>query len=276
MSKSEIDMLKSQIVPVTIPYQEATQEGWTPIKLFFGKTAAMDALWVHLSVLKQDCWPHPPHKHEQEEILLLISGEADIIIPKAPDGKENRRIYPGDLSYYPANFAHTVKTTSEAPANYIMFKWHGDVKRKGKNQQFGEYKVFDKTIAADNGFKSKIVFQGSTEFLRNFSCHTSVLEPGAGYEPHSDDYDVIIVVLEGEVETLGQRVKPHGVIFYAAGEPHGMNNPGDVAARYVVFEFHGWPKSAAARLFWPLIKIWSKVSDPERWNRKFRQVLGRG
>ena len=47
-----------------------------------------------------------------------------------------------------------------------------------------------------------------------------------------------IVVLEGEVETLGKRVGPHGVIFYAAGEPHGMRNAGNVIARYIVFEFH--------------------------------------
>jgi redox-sensitive bicupin YhaK (pirin superfamily) len=54
-----------------------------------------------------------------------------------------------------------------------------------------------------------------------------------------DAYDVAIIVLEGEVETLGQRVAPHGVIFYAAGEAHGLSNPGTTTARYLVFEFHG-------------------------------------
>jgi len=62
-----------------------------------------------------------------------------------------------------------------------------------------------------------------------------------GYEPHGDDYDVSIVILEGEVETLGKRVGPHSVIYYAAREPHGMYNPGEVAAKYIVFEFHGHP-----------------------------------
>jgi hypothetical protein len=28
------------------------------------------------------------------------------------------------------------------------------------------------------------------------------------------------------------------VILYAAGEPHGMHNPGRTTAKYVVFEFH--------------------------------------
>ena len=57
--------------------------------------------------------------------------------------------------------------------------------------------------------------------------------------PHVDNYDVAIVVLEGEVETLGKRVGPYGAIFYAAGIPHSMSNPGQDAAKYIVFEFQG-------------------------------------
>ena len=63
--------------------------------------------------------------------------------------------------------------------------------------------------------------------------------PGAGYAPHADPYDVAVIVLEGTVETLGRRVEPCGLIFYKAGEPHGLENPTDHVARYVVFEFHG-------------------------------------
>jgi quercetin dioxygenase-like cupin family protein len=78
----------------------------------------------------------------------------------------------------------------------------------------------------------------STANLEKLHGHTSTLTPGAGYDPHADPYDVAIIVLEGEVETLGKRVGPHGVIFYAAGEPHGIRNPGYTIARYIVFEFH--------------------------------------
>ena len=89
-----------------------------------------------------------------------------------------------------------------------------------------------------DGFCSHLVFEGPTAYLRKLHCHTSTLTPGAGYDSHIDDYDVAIIVLEGEVETLGQHVGPHSVIFYRAGEPHGMRNPGKLIAKYVVFEFH--------------------------------------
>ena len=44
--------------------------------------------------------------------------------------------------------------------------------------------------------------------------------PGAGYDPHVDANDMVIIVLEGEIETLGERVAPHGVVIYPTGEPH--------------------------------------------------------
>jgi hypothetical protein len=49
---------------------------------------------------------------------------------------------------------------------------------------------------------------------------------------------VAIVVMSGTVQSLGRIVGSPGVIYYAAGEPHGMTNIGDAPARYLVFEFH--------------------------------------
>jgi hypothetical protein len=68
-----------------------------------------------------------------------------------------------------------------------------------------------------------------------------VLQPESGYPPHADAYDVAIVLFSGEVETLDQRVTAPAVIYYSAGEPHGMRNVGDQPARYLVFEFHVSP-----------------------------------
>ena len=73
------------------------------------------------------------------------------------------------------------------------------------------------------------------------------MQPGAGYAPHVDCHDVAIVVLSGQIETLGEVVKPHGVIFYAAGQPHGLRNAGEEPAEYLVFEFHAASASATRR-----------------------------
>lgn len=82
------------------------------------------------------------------------------------------------------------------------------------------------------------LFEGPTAYLGKLHAHVTDLQPGAGYPPHKDKYDVAILVFSGTVETLGKTVGPGGSIYYAAGESHGMRNVGDEPTRYLVFEFH--------------------------------------
>jgi hypothetical protein len=67
------------------------------------------------------------------------------------------------------------------------------------------------------------------------------MQPGAGYDAHRDRYDVAILLLKGEVETLGKKLDPFSAVYYSAGEIHGLKNTGDTPAYYLVFEFHPGP-----------------------------------
>ena len=81
------------------------------------------------------------------------------------------------------------------------------------------------------------------------------------------------MVLEGEIETLGERVGAHSVIFYPAGEPHGMRNPGEAVAKYVVFEFHASQKALAEALPPPPPSLVAKLTDPRRWKRRLKHLF---
>jgi len=235
--------LTSRVYPLCIPLPAAEESGWKPYLLFEGFTAGMRDLSCHVSVLNRNHCPHLPHTHEKEEILLLLWGEVDLILPDRQEPDVNQRIHlkSGEFVYYPAHFAHTLQTTSEASANYLMFKWGSDCTKTKSPLAFGHFNLFDSINASEieDGFCPRLLFEGPTVYLRKLHCHTSTLTPGAGYDPHIDDYDVAIIVLEGEVETLGKHVGPHSVIFYRAGEPHGIRNLGESIAKYVVFAFHG-------------------------------------
>jgi hypothetical protein len=115
-------------------------------------------------------------------------------------------------------------------------------------------------------------FSAPTAYLRQLRCHVSTMQPGAGYAVHTDPYDVLIVTLAGDVETLGAQAGPDNVIFYTAGEPHGMRNPNDVPAIYVVFEFHSHRMTGETG---PEPSLLSKVTDPRRWTRKIKSLVGR-
>lgn len=253
MFKRKNNKLKSRTYPVCIPLPLEKENGWRPYPIFNGSTTALKNLSCHVSTLNKDQSPHPPHKHVEEEILMLLTGEVDLITQQDHHGRvyQNKRLRQGQFVYYPADFAHTLQTVSEKPANYLMFKWSAAAREGSSALRFGLFDIFDpqNDSKAKDGFCPKVIFEGATQHLPKLHCHISTLAGQAGYDPHTDPYDVGIVVIEGEVETLGARVKPHGVVFYAAGEPHGMLNASNVAAKYIVFEFHGARKSIARRFY---------------------------
>lgn len=248
--------LASTTHPLQLPLPLPEAEGWKPYPIFSGSASRALSLSCHVSALRQYYCPHPPHAHKEEEILLLLVGEAELTIPSLSPGKagQRKRLKAGEFVYYPAQFAHTLETVSREPANYLMLKWHidGDSTRTGvKPLEFGQFSaaihVFTDTEKnSSDGFRPRLLFEGPTSYLGKLHCHVSTLAPGAGYGAHADPYDVALVVLEGEVQTLGRTVKPYGVVFYRSGELHDMNNPGETTARYLVFELHA-PQRALAK-----------------------------
>ena len=264
--------LPSRVYPLRVPLPPAGEKGWKPYPIFSGSTKTLRAISCHASVLNHDQCPHPPHRHDEEELLLVLSGEAEITVPdldvdRAKDGVR-LRMRPGQFVYYPANFAHTLRTVSEEPANYLMFRWRSG-SGAGPPLAFGRFDALTPVAAAqERGFRTQLLFEGPTSSLRKLHCHASTLLPGAGYPSHADAHDVAIVVLEGEIETLRERVGPCGVIFYTAGDSHGMSNPGQSRARYVVFEFHGDGAGAQAEAA-PA----AKPGQPGRWTRTLRHFL---
>ena len=270
--------LTSCVYPLRVPLPPDEASGWKPYPIFRGATADMRHLACHASTLVENHCPHPPHTHVEEEILFVLQGEVDLTLPALGprEDDQRRRLRAGQFVYYPAHFPHTLRAVSPQ-ANYLMFKWHTDATNTGTSLAFGEYTVqaLGTNPAVAEGFRSTVLINGPTATLRKLQCHTSTLSPGAGYDPHVDAYDVAIIVLEGEVETLGERVHPYGVIFYAAGEPHGMRNPGSVPASYVVFEFHGAQNALADERHAGSGSLMAAIKDPVRWKNKIKRLLGR-
>jgi quercetin dioxygenase-like cupin family protein len=191
-------------------------------------------------VLSPGRQPHAPHVHPEEELLLVLDGEPELVIV---DGGEEQIVAasPGTLAYYPRTQRHTIRNPGPGNATYVMLKWAGPEPARPKpalatglhhiTGRFGD--------PGGRGMATATLFEGPTAYLEKLHSHLTTLEPGGGYEPHRDLHAVALLLLEGVVETLGERIEPAGVIYYPAGTSHGIRNVGDGPARYVVFEFHG-------------------------------------
>ena len=237
-------MITTEVKAIRFTDADLAGEKWRPYPVFSGQTRTHDDMACHYSLLSPGHSPHPPHTHVEEEILIILKGEADILIADGPqpDGARVERLHPGSFVYYPAYQHHTIRNSPEVPVAYLMFKWRAA--SKTPQQVLGTtFYHFEGASSAEKaeGFAPRLLFEGPTAHLGKLHAHITELQPGAGYPPHADSYDVAIVVLTGQVETLGHRIEPFGAIYYSAGEMHGMRNVGDTVARYLVFEFHGRP-----------------------------------
>ena len=234
--------LCSQVLPGS-GFHESS-DGWIPYHLFQGPTPLLTEMESHVSVLSPGHSPHSPHCHVQEEILIVLSGEAEILIGEGPDpgGARVECLGPGSFVYYPAYQYHTIRNTSGAPVTYLMYKWQAGPAEVNEPMRT---KVFDigglSPAPSSQPMSMPVLFEAPTGYLDKLHAHVTDLQIGASYPAHADEHDVAIVVFTGTVETLGKTVGPGGTIFYAAGEPHGMRNVGDEPARYLVFEFHRSP-----------------------------------
>ncbi len=218
---------------------------WRVMRLYRGSTRSMRELGSHISTLETGAMPHPPHEHPEEEVIILLSGEAEVIRIEGKEGREVREtLRPGSYVYHAAHQRHTIQSVGASPARYLIFKWLAD-------HEGGAGPILPSTTVhiGEDGTVPGVQVVGriprvrlldsQTRYLGRLRSHLTTLPPDGGYAPHADEYDVAIVVRSGTVETLGQRVDAGGVIFYAAGEPHGIRNVGDTPATYLVFEFHG-------------------------------------
>ncbi len=240
-SREGFPMLSTVVQALDLPLEEELGGGWKPYQLFGGVTPILSHMNCHTSVLSSGHCPHPPHAHHEEELLIILDGEAELIIADSNswDGARVERVAKGAFAYYPAFQHHTIRNSSGQPLTYLMFKWHGQGARSSANAiGCGIFRYPDDVAGDVSGWLVETVMEGPTGWLSQLHCRKSWLEVGAGYEPHVDAYDVAIIMLSGRIETLGRTVERHGVIYYAAGERHGIRSVGTEPARYLVFEFH--------------------------------------
>ncbi len=272
--------LHSGIHPLRLPLPTDPASGWMATHLFEGATPVLSHLSCHASTLLPATCPHPPHRHDDEELLLMLDGEAELLLADetTPDGTRRHRLTAGRLVYYPARFAHTLTAVGERPATYLMLRWAAPtIGEPARTLGFREIELAAGSRAEEKArdLRTVTVLDGATSCLPRLQGHVSHLPSGAGYPLHADRHDVALIVLEGEVQTLERRAGPLDVVFYRGGEPHGMTNPGSVPARYLVFEFHGTDTPPQP---WLVTRLFGLVRAvlPARVRRRLRRLLAEG
>lgn len=210
-----------------------------------GPTATFARFESHVTTLNAGNISHPPHRHPQEEFILLREGTLDVFI----DGKV-QRAGPGSLVFFASNHLHNVTNIGDSPATYIVFNLTTEATARVSSTPAAEAAggsalessvfVWDRLTAkpTKTGERRDIV-NSPTATWANFEAHATTLRAGeVPHAPHRHPDEEIIVVKEGTMAaTLNGRTErggPGSIFFFASNEEHGLKNVGDAPATYYV------------------------------------------
>ncbi len=96
-------------------------------KVFQAPTATLDELECHITTLNPGQSPHEPHKHPDEEIIIIKEGTVESLV-----NGQLKRVGPGSIIFQAANQLHSIRNIGDTPATYHVFKWNspGMLKKK--------------------------------------------------------------------------------------------------------------------------------------------------
>ena len=83
-----------------------------------GPTDQLSGLCAGMAVLDPGASPHPPHRHPEEEFLIVADGSGEIEC----DGKTTP-VGPGDIMYCAGGVLHGITNTGPVPLTFYWSKW---------------------------------------------------------------------------------------------------------------------------------------------------------
>ena len=211
-------------------------------------TATLERFECHISTLNAGLMSHPPHRHPQEEFIILKAGVLEVFV----NGR-TQRVGPGSFFFFASNDLHNVTNVGDQPATYLVFnlttKATHDAPPEGVTVA-SLPGILGSTVldwaalpvkATKTGERRELV-NSPTCTCANLEGHVTTLRAGeVPHAPHHHPDEELVIVKEGLMEVTINGVSSHAgpgsIFFYASNDEHGMKNVGTTMASYHVIRF---------------------------------------
>lgn len=113
-------LLQSKVVKVESLQPEGAAPGAKAYVHFNGPTQQLSALASGLVTLEPGAQPHPPHRHPEEEIMIVGEGTGEFFINGIATPVKT-----GDMVFAESNELHGVRNTGKARMTFYFVKMMG-------------------------------------------------------------------------------------------------------------------------------------------------------
>lgn len=213
-------------------------------------SATLRVFEAHVTTLNPGRVSHAPHRHAQEEFILVKEGTLEAHI----NGR-TQRAGPGSLFFFAAHDAHNSTNVGDTPATYLVFNFQSALTAsapvEGVEAATASGKLIGKLQSAVYDWNKlavtktatgerRAILSSPTATLGNVSWHVTTIRAGlVAHAPHRHADEELVVVKDGliEVSVDGETTRggPGSMFFFGSGSMHGMKNVGDTSASYYVF-----------------------------------------
>jgi quercetin dioxygenase-like cupin family protein len=140
MTKRELTLIGITVLVMCIPLAIVAHKNqqpemtssifdWTTIKarptktgesrpFFQAPTPTLDELECHVTTLNPGESPHAPHKHPDEELIIIREGTVESLVNGVV-----KRVGPGSVIFQSSNQLHSIKNVGTTQATYHVVKW---------------------------------------------------------------------------------------------------------------------------------------------------------
>jgi len=87
-------------------------------QFFKNSTITLDELECHVTTLNPGQQSHPPHKHPNEELIIIREGNVETL-----SNGEWKKLGPGSVIFNASNELHALKNVGTTPAIYHVINW---------------------------------------------------------------------------------------------------------------------------------------------------------
>ena len=209
--------------------------------LLEGSSVDFRHIKIHATSLPPRQAPHPAHKHDDEELIIIKEGQLTVTIA----GK-TKTLGAGSIALMMPGDEHGFENKGDSPATYYVMRYESkepsNVERGQKAG--GSFWIDWNDVAFQPHDKGGIrrMFDRATAMTKRFEMHVTTLNEGLwSHPPHTHRAAEILLMIDNTAqESIDGKLHPAAVgdlVFLESNVPHAIQNTSTKSCTYFAFQF---------------------------------------